>query len=139
MRIAISTETNEGLESVVSHHFGRCPYFVLVNVEDQEVQDVQVIDNPYYEHHQTGMVPGFIHSQGAEVMISGGMGRRAIGLFQQLGIRAATGGSGTTRVALESYLNGDLTGAEPCEGGRRGEHDHHGSDGRRGKGRNRQE
>ena len=45
MRIAISVETNNGLESVVSHHFGRCPYFVLVNVDDREVQDVQVIDN----------------------------------------------------------------------------------------------
>lgn len=140
MRIAISVETNDGLESVVSHHFGRCPYFVLVNVEDQEVQDVQVIDNPYYEHHQPGMVPGFIQSQGAEVMISGGMGRRAIGFFQQLGIRAATGGSGTASVALESYLNGDLQSAEPCrESERHGEHDHHGSGGRRGKGRQRQE
>ena len=125
MRIAISVETNNGLESVVSHHFGRCPYFVLVNVDDREVQDVQVIDNPYYEHHQPGMVPGFIHSQGAEVMISGGMGRRAIGFFQQLGIQTATGGSGTASVALESYLNGELSGAEPCrDGGRHGDEHH---------------
>lgn len=135
MRIAISAETNNGLESVVSHHFGRCPYFVLVNVEDQEVQDVQVIDNPYYEHHQPGMVPGFIHSQGAEVMISGGMGRRAIDFFEQFGIQTATGGSGTVSVALESYLNGDLTGAEPCrDGGRHGD-DHHRGQGGCGQGR----
>ena len=135
MRIAISTETNDGLESVVSHHFGRCPYFVLVNVEDQEVQDVQVIENPYYEHHQTGMVPDFIHSQGAEVMISGGMGRRAISFFQQLCIQSATGGSGTARVALESYLNGDLASAEPCrDGGRHGD-DHHRGQGECGQGR----
>ena len=130
MLIAISAETNNGLESVVSHHFGRCPYFVLVNVEDQEVQDVQVIDNPYYEHHQPGMVPGFIHSQGAEVMISGGMGRRAIGFFEQLGIQTATGGSGTVSVALESYLSGELMGAEPCrDGGRHGDERHRGHGG----------
>jgi len=135
MRIAISAETNDGLESVVSHHFGRCPYFVLVNVEDQEVQDVQVIENPYYEHHQPGMVPDFIHSQGAEVMISGGMGRRAIGFFQQLGIQSATGGSGTARVALESYLNGDLQSAEPCRESERHGDDHHRGQGGCGQGR----
>ena len=135
MRIAISAETNDGLESVVSHHFGRCPYFVLVDVEDQDVQDIQVIENPYYEHHQPGMVPGFIHSQGAEVMISGGMGRRAIGFFQQLGIRAATGGSGTARVALESYLNGDLSSAEPCRESERHGDDHHRRQGGCGQGR----
>ena len=33
MRIAISVEDDNGLDSVISHHFGRCPYFVLVDVD----------------------------------------------------------------------------------------------------------
>jgi predicted Fe-Mo cluster-binding NifX family protein len=40
MRIAISVESNNGLESPVSLHFGRCPYFILVDVEGQEVKAV---------------------------------------------------------------------------------------------------
>ena len=32
MRIAISAENNLGLESEVAHHFGRCPFFALVEV-----------------------------------------------------------------------------------------------------------
>jgi len=114
MRVAVSVDDSNGLDSVVSPHFGRCPYFVLVDLEGREVRAVNAISNPYYGHHQPGQVPGFIHSQGADVMLTGGMGMRAIGFFQQNGIQAATGASGTVRHALEQYLGGELQGAEPC-------------------------
>jgi predicted Fe-Mo cluster-binding NifX family protein len=74
-----------------------------------------VIDNPYYGAHQPGQVPGFIHQQSADVMLSGGMGGRAIQFFQQYGIQAATGATGTVRTALESFLGGELSGAAPCK------------------------
>lgn len=57
MRIAISAENKDGLDSLVSHHFGRCPYFVIVDVEGEEVQQIQVIENPFFAGHQPGMVP----------------------------------------------------------------------------------
>ena len=125
MRLAISAEDNNGLDSTVSHHFGRCPFFVLVDVEDKEIGEVQVIDNPYYAQHQPGMVPSFINDQGAEVMISGGMGRRAIAFFEQYGIQPATGASGTTRMTLENYLNGTLSTAAPCRESIEHTHDLH--------------
>lgn len=114
MRIAISTETNQGLDSIVAHHFGRCPYFALVDVDGLEIQEVQVIANPFYASHQPGQVPAFIHQAQADVMLSGGMGGRAIDFFRQLGVQAATGATGTVRVALERYLGGELREAAPC-------------------------
>ena len=115
MRIAISADTNNGLESQVAHHFGRCPFFAIVHVEGKEVSCVEVINNPFYGNHQPGQVPGFIHQQKADVMLAGGMGRRAIDFFRQLGIEAATGVGGSVRDALESYLGGELSGAAPCK------------------------
>ncbi len=114
MRVAISADDSNGLDSVVSPHFGRCPYYVLVDLDGREVSRVSAVENPYYGHHQPGQVPGFIQSQGGDVMLAGGMGRRAIGFFQQYGIQAVTGASGTVRHALEQYLGGVLQGAEPC-------------------------
>lgn len=114
MRIALSIENNNELESTIAHHFGRCPFFALVDVDGKEVKNVNVIPNPYYEAHQPGQVPGFIHEQKANVMLSGGMGGRAIQFFEQFGIQTATGASGTVRSALESYLGGELSGAAPC-------------------------
>jgi predicted Fe-Mo cluster-binding NifX family protein len=114
MRIAISADDRNGLDSVVSPHFGRCPYYILVDVDGHEVEAVNAIDNPYYGQHSPGVVPGFIHSQGVDVMLTGGMGRRAIASFEQLGVEAVSGASGTVRRALELYLGGQLRGVQPC-------------------------
>jgi predicted Fe-Mo cluster-binding NifX family protein len=114
MRIAISADDRDGLDSVVSPHFGRCPYYILVDVDGHEVKAVNAIENPYYGQHSPGVVPSFIHSQGVNVMLTGGMGGRAIAFFEQLGVEAVSGASGTVRRALELYLGGELRGVQPC-------------------------
>jgi predicted Fe-Mo cluster-binding NifX family protein len=114
MRIAVSAEENKGLDSAVSAHFGRCPYFVLVDVESQQVLAAKTISNPYYGNHQPGQVPGFIRSHGADVMLTGGMGGRALQFFQQYGIQPVTGAAGLVRQAVEQCLNGTLQGGAPC-------------------------
>jgi predicted Fe-Mo cluster-binding NifX family protein len=115
MRIAVSADNKNGLESVVSPHFGRCPYFVLVDVEGQEVKELREVDNPYYGNHRPGQVPALIDSLGANVMLTGGMGGRAIMFFQQFGIEGVTGAYGTVRQSVEQYLGGQLKGAAPCK------------------------
>jgi len=125
MRIAISSEEKNGLDSRVSHHFGRCPCYVLADVYKEEIQVVKAIDNPFAQKHEPGMVPGFIHEQGVDVMISGGMGRRAIDFFNQYGIQVATGADGTVRNTLDRYFKGQLNGAQPCrESVEHHNHDH---------------
>jgi len=113
-RIALSADNRNGLDSVISPHFGRCPYYVLVDIEGREVMDTQDIENPYYEAHAPGQVPRFIQAQNIDVMITGGMGGRAIMLFEQFGIEPVTGARGTVRASLEAYLGGNLQGAESC-------------------------
>ncbi len=124
MRIAVSADNKDGLNSVVSPHFGRCPHFVLVDVEDQEIRQVQSVDNPFFGNHQPGQVPGFIASHGANVMLTGGMGGRAIMFFQQYGIEGVTGAYGTVQQAVEHYLGGQLQGAAPCRESQEHGHGH---------------
>jgi hypothetical protein len=50
MRIAVSADNRQGLDSVVRPHFGRCPYYVLVDVVGHEVTGVQEVDSPFYGH-----------------------------------------------------------------------------------------
>jgi predicted Fe-Mo cluster-binding NifX family protein len=114
MRIAISADNSNGLDSVVSPHFGRCPYFVLVDMEGQDVTAINAVNNPYYGNHRPGQVPGFIDSHGVNVMLTGGMGHRAIMFFEQFGIQPVTGAAGTVRQSLERFLGGALEGAAPC-------------------------
>ena len=120
-KIVVSSLDANGLASQVSPHFGRCPYFTVVNVEDQKILDVETVVNPFYANHQPGQVPGFVNDLGAQVMLSGGMGGRAVTFFQQFGIEPATGAGGTVQDALSQYLAGNLSGAVPCS-----ESDNHG-------------
>jgi len=114
MRIAVSAETNQGLESLVAHHFGRCPFFALVEVENEKIQSVSLIENPFFAAHEPGQVPGFIKEQNADVMLSGGMGGRAIQFFNQFGIEPATGATGTVENAVNCFLEGKIEGASSC-------------------------
>jgi predicted Fe-Mo cluster-binding NifX family protein len=116
MRIAVSANENKDLESAIGAHFGRCPYFVLVDVDESKAQvaAVQTIENPFYRQHQPGQVPGFIRTQDADVMLSGGMGGRAVAFFEQYGIEPVTGAAGTVGQSIDKYLSGELTGTAPC-------------------------
>ncbi|MCL6431519.1 MAG: NifB/NifX family molybdenum-iron cluster-binding protein [Anaerolineae bacterium] len=126
MRIAVSADDARGLDAAVSPHFGRCPYYVLVDVDEGRISSTRVVANPFYGQHRPGQVPAFIQSQGADVMLTGGMGARAMSFFEECGIEAVTGAAGSVRHALEDYLAGRLRGAAAC--GESVEHGHGGAD-----------
>jgi len=118
--IAITANDDRGLAGEMSMHFGHCGYFVLAALdEDSQVTSTEVHANPYAEQHQPGQIPAFIKSLGADVVLSGGMGGRAIEFFDELGIEVATGHRPSVGAAIEAYLAGELQGAAGCA------HDHH--------------
>lgn len=114
MRIVVSSEGDGTLDSKVSEHFGRCPRFAVVDVEDGSIRKVMSLENPFYASHTPGSVPSFIRKLEADVMIAGGMGRRAISMFRDTGIICSTGAAGTVRSAINSYLAGNMSDAAPC-------------------------
>jgi predicted Fe-Mo cluster-binding NifX family protein len=117
-RIAFACDDNTGLTAQMSMHFGRCPYYTFVDVEGAEVIGVEVLENPYFTNHTPGVVPHFINTQKANVMIAGGMGPRAIDMFQGFGIEVATGVGGEVGNVLNAYFEGKVQGTSPCA------HDH---------------
>jgi predicted Fe-Mo cluster-binding NifX family protein len=123
-RIALACEDNQGLGGQMSQHFGRCPYYLIVDIEGHEIEKTDSIDNPYYSTHVSGKVPEFISEQGANVMIAGGMGPRAIDMFTDLGIEVVTGAIGNVGNVLQAYLRGEISGVEPCQHDYPGAHNH---------------
>ena len=120
-RIAVAAEDEQGLNSGVSQHFGRCPYYTMVEVENGKITLSYRVENPYFgEHGDPGQVPVFIRDQGANVIIAGGMGQRALGFFQQFDIQVVTGVTGQVKTVVEQYLGGETGEASPCAGGVKG-------------------
>ena len=117
-KVAFACEENKGLESEMSMHFGRCPFYTLVAVKDGKIASARVEQNPHYEQHQPGVMPRYIHGLGADVILAGGMGPKAVQMFQGFGMDVATGAVGQVGKVVEAYLSGQLKGTVPCQ------HDH---------------
>jgi len=116
--IVVATEDALGFDGQVSGHFGRCPFFLLAETSGYTATVSRVVPNPYFEAHEPGAVPRFIHDLGADVIIAGGMGPRAIDVFRDLGIDVATGATGSVSAVLGAYVRGEHRGVVPCA------HDH---------------
>ncbi len=93
-------------------HFGHCEQFALVTVDAQskEVLGTERLTPPA---HEPGVLPRWLHEQGADIIVSGGMGQRAQQLFAQNGIRVVVGvQSGTAEELAMAYVDGTLQAGE---------------------------
>ncbi len=112
MRVAFAADEPNGLDSVISYHFGRCPYFVIVEVDGEDVKKVENIQNPLVEGHQPGDLPQFLHDKGVDVIVTGGMGPKAQAFFAEFGIKPIVGAYGKVRDVLSELLRGELQPVE---------------------------
>ena len=96
-------------------HFGHCEVFAFFEVDKNEkriIKKTTLAPPP----HEPGILPPWIKRQGADVVITGGMGARAQGLFQEVGIKVITGACGDPEQVVLDYLNNSLqTGANACD------------------------
>lgn len=122
--IVVAAADSRGLEGEVSAHFGRCPAYVVCRVEDDRAESVEIVENPHARAHRPGVMPAFIRDLGADVIIAGGMGPRAIQAFEKHGIETVSGCSGGVGEVLDAYLAGELRGGVPCSGGHAHGHAH---------------
>jgi len=101
---------------VVSAHFGHCEQFALIDVDEAKKQILkkELVNSP---GHEPGVLPQWLAEKGVSLVISGGMGSRAQGLFQQNKIGVITGiMESDPEKAVLSHLNGILaTGANICD------------------------
>ena len=102
----------------MSPHFGHCEQFAFFDVDEQkkEITSREFIASP---EHQPGLLPVWLAQKGAEVVIAGGMGPRAVDLLQQHSISVVLGATESDpERAVLSYLNGALTtGDNVCDHG----------------------
>ncbi len=111
MKMAISTDGD-----YVSPHFGRCPSFTIIEIEDGKLLKREVINNP---GHSPGFLPQFLFERGVKYLVAGGVGRRAEGFFREKGIDSIVGVAGRVDDVIDKILKGELEGGESlCKPGR---------------------
>ena len=102
-KTVIAIPSNDG--ETVEEHFGHCRQFVLVTIQDgKEVSRGMVVP----PEHAPGVFPAFLAGQGANVIITGGMGGRAVSLFKEQNIDVILGARGFISDTLATFLEGEL-------------------------------
>ncbi|MBN2459248.1 NifB/NifX family molybdenum-iron cluster-binding protein, partial [Candidatus Woesearchaeota archaeon] len=87
MKLAISASGNS-LESEVDMRFGRCPYFIFVELEGKEIKSTEIVANA--SANQTGGVgitsAELVAKKGVGAVLTGNVGPRAFSVFSQFNI-----------------------------------------------------
>jgi predicted Fe-Mo cluster-binding NifX family protein len=89
-------------------HFGHCGQFAILDVDQSShkiISRTDLVPPP----HAPGVLPAWLHEQGASVVIAGGMGQRAQQIFADHGITVLVGAPVDTPENLaKAYLKGTL-------------------------------
>jgi len=111
MKIAIPTAGGK-----LCMHFGHCEQFALIEADENsgEILNTAYLTPPA---HEPGVLPRWLHEQGANVIVAAGMGQRAQSLFAQNGIKVLVGApGGTPEDIVAEYLRGTLqVGENACD------------------------
>ena len=120
-KVVIPTEDGNGLNAVLSEHFGRAPYFVVVKLsEGDDGVTVQTVANESEHFGGTGSPPDRILQFKPDAVITYGMGPRALNIFQGAGVAVLKTDAATVKEAIDAYKRGFLVElTEGCQ------HAHH--------------
>lgn len=91
--------------STVAGHFGHCEQFIFFETDGSSILAEKTVANP---GHKPGFLPNFLADNGAQAVISGGMGGGAVEIFNERNVEVIIGVQGEAKEAVEKYLKGEL-------------------------------
>jgi predicted Fe-Mo cluster-binding NifX family protein len=108
MKIAISS-VGKNLDGNIADVFGRCPYFIIVDIEKGEIKGTEVIKNANGgQQSGAGMAAAkLIAEKGASVVIAKNVGPRASAVLKQFNIEVYSG-EGVINDVLQNFIDKKL-------------------------------
>ncbi len=108
-RIAIPLENG-----ILCSHFGHCEQFAIIDTVDRGISKEVLVTPP---PHEPGLLPAWLAEKGVTDVIAGGMGQRAIDLFNQQSINVFVGAQPKNHNQLVNDLLSDtlIAGANLCD------------------------
>jgi predicted Fe-Mo cluster-binding NifX family protein len=108
-RIVVPTIGQEGLNATLAEHFGRAPYFTVVDLSDKgEAMNVKTVPN--MGEHAGGMGYTHDHILGLQpnAIIVYGMGPRGLNTFQSAGVAVLRANANTVGEVIAAYKDDKL-------------------------------
>ena len=122
-RIVIPSEDQNGLSAHLAEHFGRAPYFTVVDFDEKgEVSVVKAVPNVSEHVGGVGVAPDHILKLQPTAVIAYDMGARAIDIFDNAGVPVFRANADTVDKVVAAYKDDKLQ--ELTEGCGHERHDH---------------
>ncbi len=95
-------------------HFGHCQQFAIIETKDSSIIEITEVTPP---PHEPGLLPKWLAERGITDVIAGGIGQKAISLFNQQNIQVSIGALAKPPKELaEDWLKDTLiTGENACD------------------------
>ena len=108
IRVAIPSDDDAGLESIRSGHFGKCNYYTLVDIADEEIVAVQTMKNGGHVVGGCDVPVRLLKSWDVNKVVVAGIGGRPLAGFLQQGIQVYSGLGDTVSETVLAYNQGQL-------------------------------
>lgn len=110
MKICVTAQ-GDNLDAQLDPRFGRCEYFIFVDIDTLEFEAVK---NPNTESMGGAGIQSaqLVANKKVKAVITGNVGPNAFQTLNAAGIEVITGLSGTIKEAIEKYKRGELRPAQ---------------------------
>ena len=108
MKIAISS-TGKNVSDNVSDVFGRCPYFIIAEIENQKIEKTEAIENKSTEQMNGAGISTaqLMAEKNINAVITGNVGPRALDVLKQFNIEIYSA-KGAIKEVLQMFIHGKL-------------------------------
>jgi predicted Fe-Mo cluster-binding NifX family protein len=115
MNICIPIEKDEGTSSKVFGHFGSAPFFAIYNTDSKNLELVNNGDL-HHDHGQCNPI-GALSGKSVDILVTGGIGARAVERLGSMGIRVCLkSNEETVQDVIRSHETGALREIQPGQG-----------------------
>jgi predicted Fe-Mo cluster-binding NifX family protein len=106
MKVCVPVQENKGLESVAYNHFGSAPYFLIIDLENEEIKAINNGD----AHHEHGMCQPLkaLGGEKVDAILVGGIGAGALMKLNAQGVKAYRVEEGTVAQNIEAFKKNQL-------------------------------
>ena len=109
MRIVFPVDEAVGVDSRLSGHFGRAPFYALIDLDDEgHVIGQATITNTSEHFGGTGLPPDRIIQLKPKALVTYGLGSKALKMFQDAGVAVLRTEANTVREVVNAYNNNEL-------------------------------
>ena len=108
-RIVVPVSDDRGIDAQLSQHFGRAPFFAIIDLDEEgHVIGQGTIANTSEHFGGVGLPPDRILQLKPKALITYGLGPKALRVFQNAGVAVLRTEANIVREVVRAYNNNEL-------------------------------